>query len=543
MVRWSRPVCERGSFSSRFYGESSVRLGGAVRLLGMKTTPYWLETAEEISFPALASDLQVDVLVVGAGITGLTAAWLLRKAGRRVAVIDRGRIAEGQTGHTTAHFTQVTDVLLMDLVKDFGKDHAQAIWDAHGAALDQLRAIVAELGIDCELRNVPAFMLVAEDSPDPEKETQEMRDEAQTDRELGFPGEFIERGPISGQPGIRYANQWKFHSVKYVRALAKAYVEAGGLLFEQTEAREFHTDPTRVETTGGQTISYEHLVLATHNPLTGHKGFMTQTLLQTKIAPYSTYAVEGRIPTGTVPEMLWWDTAEPYLYLRIDRHEDGDVAILGGEDHKTGQDMEGEGEPEARFQRLEKKLQEMIPGVTLERRWSGQVIEPVDGVPYIGRMGEKQYTGTGYAGHGTSFGTLAGMMISDLIVRGSSPWEDLFAVDRKKLSATWDYLMENKDYPYYLAKGYLSRGEKSPIEKLQPGEGGLLQRDGHKVAACCDDAGNRHVLSPICPHMGCTVDWNEAERTWDCPCHGSRFHANGKVFSGPAESDLSPAEG
>ncbi|MEO7931707.1 MAG: FAD-dependent oxidoreductase [Chthoniobacterales bacterium] len=506
----------------------------------MNTTPYWLETAEEISFPALASDLQVDVLIVGGGITGITAGWLLRKAGKRVAIVERGRIAEGQTGHTTAHLTQVTDMLLTDLLQHFGRDHAQAIWDAHGAAIDELREIVTELGIDCELRAIPAFLVVAEDA-DLKEAAQELRDEADLDYELGFPGMFMEAGPITGRPAIRYANQWKFHPVKYLRALAQAFVEAGGLLFEQTEASEFHDDPTRAtaNATGNKyTIHYTDLVLATHVPLTGHAGFLSQSLLQTKLALYSTYAVEGKIPTGTVPEMLWWDTADPYLYLRIDHHEDGDVAILGGEDHKTGQELN----TEERFERLEAKLRELLPGVALERRWSGQVVEPVDGLPYIGAMREHQYIGTGYAGHGTSFGTLAARMITDLIVDGASPWSDLFAVERKKLSATWDYLVENKDYPFYLAKDFLSRGKDQAVENLQPGQGAIIRRDGHKIAASRDESGQTHLVSAVCPHMGCIVAWNGAERTWDCPCHGSRFQCDGRVFAGPAESDLSPVE-
>ena len=534
----------------------------------MKTTPYWLETAPEVSFPGISADLQgygtgsagselqVDVLVVGAGMTGLTAAWLLRKAGKRVAVVDRGRVAGGESGHTTAHLTVVTDVFLKDLVHKFGRDHAEAAWDAHGAAIEQLRAIAKEIGVDCELRQVPAFLVVAEDAP--KADAAELQEEAGVLRELGFPGEYVAAGPtlgaVQGRPGIRYANQWKFHPVKYLRALATAFVEAGGFLFEHTEAHEFHSDPTRVktrstseaeagaETNGGCTVAYEDLVLATHNPLTGQAGFLSQTLLQTKLALYSTYAVEGRAAAGSLPEMLWWDTGKPYLYLRVDRTDAGDVIILGGEDHKTGQDMEGD--PEARFARLETKLRKMVPGVVIERRWSGQVIETVDGLPYIGEMHagklERQFVGTGYSGHGTSFGTLAGMMARDVIVDGASPWTDLFAVERKKLSATWDYLVENKDYPFYLAKGLLSRGGKSDVEILQPGEGAVVRQDGHKVAACCDDAGERHVLSPICPHMGCTVAWNAAERTWDCPCHGSRFQPDGKVFSGPAESDLTP---
>ena len=499
----------------------------------MKTTPYWFETAEEVSFPKLSTDLQVDVLVVGGGITGLTAGWLLLKAGKRVAIVERERVGHGDTGHTTAHLTQVTDMFLKDLVSDFGSDHGQAVWDAHEAAIDQLRAIVQELKIDCDLRSIPAFLVAAEDK---EAERETLGEEAAMLHQLGFPGELIESGPITGRPAIRYANQWKFHPIKYLRGLARAFVDAGGQLFEETEAKVFQDEPTRVETSSGQTVIYDFLVLATHNPLVGHAGVLGATLFQTKLALYSTYAVQGRVASGTLPEMLWWDTADPYLYLRVDRGDTDDVVILGGEDHKTGQENDTEG----RFARLEEKLQEMVPEVTLEKRWSGQVIESVDGLPYIGEVQKGQFLGTGYAGNGTSFGTLAGMMACDTIIFGKSPWSDLFALERKKLSATWDYLVENKDYPFYLAKRLLTHGKKTEIESLEPGQGALLHQDGHEVAACCDDDGVQHRLSPVCPHLGCIVGWNDAERTWDCPCHGSRFHPDGKVLSGPAESDLTP---
>jgi Rieske Fe-S protein len=256
-------------------------------------------------------------------------------------------------------------------------------------------------------------------------------------------------------------------------------------------------------------------------------------LLQTKLAAYSTYAIEVRIPSGLLPEMLWRDTSDPYLYLRVDRGDAHDRLILGGEDHKTAQKTD----TAACFQRLERILRAMVPDSPIvERRWSGQVIESVDGLPYIGEVGGGQFVATGFAGNGMTYGTLAGMMARDAATGAKNPWRELFAVERKTLSATWDYLRENSDYPFYMVKGHLAGA--GDAAKLSPGEGKIVRVDGHKAAAFCDDDGAMHLHSAICPHLGCVVAWNEAERTWDCPCHGSGFAATGEVMNGPAEKRL-----
>ncbi|HEY5895053.1 MAG TPA: FAD-dependent oxidoreductase [Chthoniobacterales bacterium] len=472
------------------------------------------------------------VLIIGGGITGLTAAYLVRKAGHTVAVVERGRIGHGQTGHTTAHITYVTDVRLSELMKRFGRDHAEAAWDAGASAMAQIQAIVAEVGFDCELRTVPAFLVTAMDAE--QKENERLRQEAALAAELGFDATFIEAVPLLDRPAIRFANQFKFHPMKYVQALAREIVRNGGQIFEETEVTEFQKDPRRA-TAGGHSIKFDFVVLATHVPLQGIRGPPGAALLQTKLAGYSTYAIEARIPSGAVPEMLCWDTADPYLYLRVDRRSDGDVLILGGEDHKTGQKTD----TIMCFKELEKTLHSILrekPAV--ERRWSGQVIESADGLPYIGEVDDAQFIATGFAGNGMTFGTLAGMMACDVVNGVKNPWRDLFALDRKMLSATWDYLRENSDYPFYLAKGLFAGGECKELAGLARGEGKIVRIDGRKRAAYRDDSGKAHVLSPICPHLGCVVAWNEAEKTWDCPCHGSRFQAAGEVINGPAEKNL-----
>jgi glycine/D-amino acid oxidase-like deaminating enzyme/nitrite reductase/ring-hydroxylating ferredoxin subunit len=497
----------------------------------MKTSSFWIDTAADSAFPKLESDLRVDALIVGGGITGLTAAYLLRKAGHSVAVIERGRIGQSETGHTTAHVTYATDARLSELVKKFGRNHAQAVWDAGASAMAQIRSIVWEAEIDCELRFAPAFLVAAADAK-PE-ESDRLREEATLAAEFGFDATFLEKAPLLGRPAMRLANQLKFHPMKYVEALARQVVRNGGHVFENTEVAEFHDDLRRV-TAGGHSIAFDFAVLATHVPLQGTRNTLSAALLQTKLAGYSTYAIEARLPSRSLPEMMWWDTANPYLYLRVDRHDAGDVVILGGEDHKTGQETD----TDACFQRLEAKLRSIVPNAAIERRWSGQVIESVDGLPYIGEVGDGQFLATGFAGNGMTFGTLAGMMACDAATGVKNPWRDLFAVERKTLSATWDYLRENSDYPFYFTKGHLAAAASDELSGLWRGEGKIVRVNGQKAAAFRDDEGRTHVLSAICPHLGCVVAWNKAERTWDCPCHGSRFQATGEVMAGPAEKGL-----
>ncbi len=501
------------------------------------TQPLWADSADLPSYPKLRRDETVDVVVVGGGIAGLTAAYLLTLEGRSVAVVERDRCAQIDTGHTSAHLTMVTDLRLTELAKNFGRDHARAVWDAGLAAIAQIDAIIGDLGIDCEFAWVPGYLHAASGTPANESVPQ-MRDETALARELGFDAEFVEQAPLVGGPAVRFAEQARFHPRKYLSAVAQAITDRGGMIFESSAATEFTNRPLSVKA-NGHTLTCQAIVLATHTPLVGNAGIVGAMLFQTKLALYTSYVIAGRVAKGRVPDALFWDTADPYHYLRIEAHRDHDVVIFGGEDHKTGQASN----TNACFERLERTLASVIHGVDVTHRWSGQVIETPDGLPYIGETAAHQVAGTGFSGNGMTFGTLTGMMAADRIAGRPNPWTDLFDPGRKKvLGGAWDYIKENKDYPYYLIRDRFAGAEGRSVRQVPRGEGRVVELGGQKVAVYRDERGRVTKRSAVCTHMACIVDWNEAERTWDCPCHGSRFKPDGQVIAGPAESPLGKVE-
>ena len=501
------------------------------------TTPYWATSTTFPQFAKLAGDADVEVVVVGGGVTGLTAAYLLAKAGNRVIVLERGRCAMTDTGHTSAHLTMVTDARITELVKQFGRPHAQAVWDAGLAAIATLDDIVREHSIDADFEWVDGY-LHAPLGDNASDEAERLRADATLAGELGFDAEYVESTPLVTRPGVRFANQARIHPRKYLAGVAKAFVAHGGRIHEHSEVEEFCDGPRRVKV-GGHTVTCEDVVIATHNPLVGFGGMAGATLFQTKLALYTSYVIAGRVAHGVVPDALWWDTADPYSFVRVEPHRDHDVLIVGGEDHKTGQQQD----TEVCYRRLEEHLRAMVPDVDVTHRWSGQVIETPDGLPYIGQSADRQYSATGYAGNGLTFGTLAGVMISDAVLGRSNPWTELFDPSRKALTrGLWDYLKENVDYPYYLIRDRFAGAEAKSVRAVKRGQGRIIERNGAKVAAYRDTDGTVTLRSAICTHMGCTVGWNTAERTWDCPCHGSRFRQTGDVISGPAEAPLSKAD-
>jgi len=499
----------------------------------MENIPYWIDSAPIKRFPRLQKKVGVDVLVIGAGVTGISAAYLLKKAGLTVALIERERVASIDTGHTTAHLTYVTDVELQELARNFSNDHAQAVWDAGAAAIDEIERIVREEAIDCEFTRVPAYLHLCEGDFS-QKEVSSLRNESNLAVKFGFDAAYLESAPYFNLPSVRFADQAKFHPRKYLRSLVAKLPGNGSHVFEKSAAVEFD-DKTHRAKVNRSWINFDRVVMATNNPLVGLASVTSATLLQTKLSLYTSYAIGARTPSKTVPEGLFWDTREPYDYLRVDRHGHFDYIVYGGEDHKTGQKRKTQQE----YAQLLARLKKTIPEARVDHRWSGQVISTPDGLPYIGENAERQFIATGFCGNGITFGTVAAMMARDWATGSKNPWAKLFAVDRKKLKgAAWNYLRENKDYPYYMIKDRLAGPEADSVTELKRGEGMIIGSRGKKRAVFRDQNGKIHKVSPVCTHLGCLVRWNRAESTWDCPCHGSRFKPTGEVIAGPAEEGL-----
>jgi glycine/D-amino acid oxidase-like deaminating enzyme/nitrite reductase/ring-hydroxylating ferredoxin subunit len=503
------------------------------------TTPSYWKSVTLPRFQPLNESLKVDVLIVGGGHTGIITAYLLKQAGLKVAIIERDRCAQLNTGNTTAHLTCVTDLGLQQLVRSHGRDHAQAVWDAGLAAIHQIHEIISAENIACEFKRVPAY--IHSSIIDDKDETAELKREAELAQELGFPVDFVAEVPVFGREGIRVANQAKFHPLMYLADLMTRIPGDGSHVFELTEAGEFdgsNNGEVRV-TANGQVLTCDQVVIATDVPLAGLSNIASAALLQTKFTPYTSYVIGAKLPPNTAPEMTFWDTSQPYYYLRIDHRPNEDYAIFGGLDHKTGQAEQ----TSDLFLDLENTLHRFLPTAKVDRRWSGQVIESHDGLPLIGQTAERQFVATGFSGNGITFGTLSGMMIRDAILGRKNPWRDLFDPGRLQTrGGVWNYLTENMDYPYYMIKDRLMASESQSLQTVKSGQGCILKLDGQRVAAYRHADGNVTKLSAICTHLGCIVHWNEAATSWDCPCHGSRFDVTGKVIAGPAETPLEPIE-
>ncbi|HYC69791.1 MAG TPA: FAD-dependent oxidoreductase [Opitutaceae bacterium] len=496
----------------------------------MDTTSHWMKSSSPPAFPRLEETLQVDVAVIGAGITGITTALLLKEAGLTVALVERGRCARVDTGHTTAHCTAVTDLRLAEMERQFGPEVARVVWAAGMTAVDKIEALARARGVDCRFARCDGFLHAARRDEDPG----ELRAEFEAARRLGIAAEWVDAVPPFGVPGVRFPDQALFHPLRYLAGLLPTIPGGGSHVFELSDAHEAEDPPRRIVTPHGR-IDCGHIIFATHNPLQGRASLASATLLQSKLALYSTYAIAAELPPGRIPAGSYWDTAEPYRYLRVENLPDRDLLIYGGEDHKTGQVSD----TPAAYARLEARLRAFALPAKIESRWSGQVIETNDGLPFIGEMAEREFVATGFSGNGMTFGTVAAMMAVDFVLGRTHPWGRVFDPHRTKVrGGLWSYLKENKDYPYHLVRGRLVAPDAESVRELPRGEGRILEMDGRRVAAYRDPRGRIHLCSAVCPHMQCIVGWNPAEHTWDCPCHGSRFEPDGSVMSGPAEESL-----
>jgi glycine/D-amino acid oxidase-like deaminating enzyme/nitrite reductase/ring-hydroxylating ferredoxin subunit len=490
-------------------------------------SPLWNVDTAMPAYPPLTRDLSVDVVIAGGGIAGLTAAVVLQRAGKQVALIEAHRIGGGETGRTTAHLTEQLDTRYHTLESRFGREGAREAARSSRAAIDFIEALVAELPGSCGFRRVPGFLFA---------ETAEQREELEQElacmQHAGCEVSWVEAldVPFETKGALRLERQAQVHPLQYLRELAVRLVSLGGLIVEDTRMHEVQDGtPCRVHTDRGVLTANDVLVL-TGVPVSNKFAVLT------KIAAYRTYALAARVDQR-FPEGLFADMQQPYHYLRTHEASSGTFLVVGGEDHKTGQ----KDDTEECFRDLERYVGARFPNAEIAHRWSGQVLEPVDGLPFIGRnTGAKHvYVATGFSGTGITFGTLAAMILSDEVLGVPNPWADLYQATRvKPLAQAREYLAENIDFPLHLIAERLSRAHVDRVEDVRPGEGKWVRSRGRTLAVYRGEDGRVHALSAVCTHLGCRVRWNPAERSWDCPCHGGRFDVDGNVLNGPPTKGL-----
>ena len=495
------------------------------------TGSVWAATAKLPSYSPLTTDATADVCVIGAGISGLTTAYLLTQVGKTVVVLDDGAIGSGMTGMTTAHLVNALDDRFMDLERLHGERGSRLAAESHTAAIDHVESIVARERIACDFTRLDGYLICG-----PEE------DEAYLDRELeaahraGLHNVLkVGRALITYDTGpcLRFPNQAQFHPLKYLAGLAEAIERGGGRIFTGTHATKVDGGKHASVSTRSGTVSAGAIVVATNTPVND------LVVVHTKQAPYMTYVIGALVPHNSIPLMLLWDTSDPYHYVRLQPGVDADhdLLIVGGEDHKTGQ----ADDIEERHGRIEQWSRARFPSMReVTYRWAGQVMEPVDSLAFIGHNpldNENVYTVTGDSGNGMTHGTIAGILITDLILGRHNPWQSLYDPGRVTLRATKEFAKEAANMAAQYAD-WVTGGDVSSPDEIEKDSGAVVRRGALKLAVYRDATGALHERSAVCTHLGCIVQWNPVEKTWDCPCHGSRFDKFGDVINGPANVGL-----
>jgi glycine/D-amino acid oxidase-like deaminating enzyme/nitrite reductase/ring-hydroxylating ferredoxin subunit len=502
----------------------------STRGLPGKPVSIWIDTVEGPRHAPLTGDRKFDVVVVGAGIAGLTTAALLVREGMKVAVVEARRVAEGVSGHTTAKLTFLHTLAYRSLVTEKGAEKARMYADANEEGIRRAERFVKELGIDCDWTPADAFTW-AEDG----QELGEVEEEAAALEKIGRKAEVTtDVGlPFRITGAVRVRDQAHFHPRKYLLGLAQDVVAGGGEIFEGSPASDLSTGKRCVVTTAGGRATADTVVLATHQP------FVLRGLYYARMTLRRSYVL-GVVLRGPVPRGMGISASRAFHSLRPQRVPGRDVLLVGGEPHHTGQ----EADTSALVRRLAAWATEKFPVEEIRWRWATHDNVTPDHVPFVGPLTPRSknvLVATGFGGWGMSNGTAAGMLLSDLVRGRANPWRELYDPARETSGDTLkalvhDATVETQDLVEEPTSRPASEGP------LQPGEGRIVDSGFDKLAVHLDDAGKRHAVGAACTHLGCLVKWNSAERSWDCPCHGSRFDPDGHVLHGPAVRDL-PREG
>ncbi|WP_436930860.1 FAD-dependent oxidoreductase [Halosimplex halobium] len=506
----------------------------------------WTATSEPTDYGPLDGDIRVDAAVVGGGIAGIATAFELVERGRSVAVVERERILDWTTGRTTAKVTALHGLVYDHLIDHFGVERARQYADANRAAIDRIADTVDRLDIDCEFGRVPAYTYV-ESSAD----RRDVRREVDAARRLGLPASFVESTelPYEVAGAVRFDDQAYFHPRKYLLALAERVADqgtgegggaggqsgsAGGGIYEETVVTEVDDgDPCRLETDRGEVVA-DDVVLATHFPVSDH------ALYFSRLSPKRSYVLAARL-SGDPPDGMYYDPGEPYFSVRPHAGSES-LVLIGGQNHRTGH----ADSTTDRYRKLERRARERFDVEAVEYRWATQDYVSVDSVPFVGRAAPQLdgvYVATGFGGWGMTNGIAASVVLPDLITGRSNPWSDVYDPTRFEFGASKsDLVSHNRHAMEHLLSGRVRGRPDIDLSGLAPGEATVADERDDPVAVYRDEDGAVHAVSAVCPHMGCLVSWNDGERSWDCPCHGSRFDVDGSVLDTPAVDDLDPVD-
>jgi glycine/D-amino acid oxidase-like deaminating enzyme/nitrite reductase/ring-hydroxylating ferredoxin subunit len=496
------------------------------KLLG-KPISYWIDSTPENDFSPLVNSVTVDVAIVGAGIAGITAATLLKRAGKTVAVIDSDRIASGVSGHTTAKVTSLHQLIYAELIEKFGEEKARIYAQSNQAALERVAAFVEKEQIDCDFSRQSAYSFT-----ESQDQLNKIEEEVEAALKLGLPASFVRQTslpfPIAG--AIKFDNQAQFHSRKYLLHLAKSITGNGSYVFDSTRVQKVEEDsPCEVITDKG-TIRARDVIITTHLPI------LDQGLFFAKTYPKRSYIIGTRIEASKAPQGMYIGIGESYYSIRTTPYQDDLLLLIGGGGHKVGTVTN----TEEKYLDLEAFARSRFGVDSFEYRWSTQDAVSFDRLPYIGKLtplNNHIYVATGFSLWGMTKGTLSGMLLADRILGVENPWAELYDATRATPFVSVEGIKQNLDVGVHWV-GDRIKGIGNSFVDVASGEGKLVTVDGKKIAAYGDEAGEIHAVSAVCPHLGCVVAWNSAEKSWDCPCHGSRFNYDGKVLHGPTVKDL-----
>lgn len=474
----------------------------------------WTATADATSYAKLKHSGSTDVAIVGAGIVGLTAAYLLTRAGLSVTVLEARQIGRQVTGRSTAKVTAQHTLIYRHLIDTLGIDHAQRYADANRSGVEQIRRWVDKLDIDCDFEPKDAYVYTCDSS-----RRSEIEGEAEAAQRVGFEADVLAKAPLPFETAgaLRFRDQAQFNPLQYLIGLGTAIEAAGGRIFENTRVTTVDAGSRwRIEA-GRSHLNAEHVIIATNLPIAGPVPFDRTT------RPRCHIAMAFRIASGTAIDGIFIGIDNPTHSLRMGRDREGPLLVVLGPSFNTGHD----GDVAARFRELESWVRSNLPAADVAWHWVNEDYNTADRVPFVGAPSKKDpglYIATGFNGWGISNGTAAGMLIADQICGRANPWATLYDPTRRA----------RKDFN----KGGESQSLVASLKDIRPGEGGVIKLGKGNIAVRKAANGSLHALSASCTHMGCTVTWNNADQTWDCPCHGSIFSADGKVIHGPAVAPL-----